>query len=141
MFWLLQALPKLFLVESGKEASLLSDSGRFRHPRQIEPIVMDDVRALILHAAVHDDIKWFPRWCRLVRPGKARHCVFTVVEGMGVDSYRLLKGLKQFMDSWADLQVEVMTPMKYGSSALDDLCRDMISKTAKKRMLECENSF
>jgi hypothetical protein len=110
-----------------------------RHPRKIEPIIMDDVRALVIHAAVHTTRNWYPRWVRLHRPGKSPHSVYVMVDGIDADAYRFCKDMKKFMDAWADVQVEVMTPMKYGSTALDDLCRDKISNAAKKILIRCKN--
>lgn len=134
----LTTIPRIKVINAGEFASLsaeISDEDRI-------PIFLIDIQNLLLYSMLGNHSPYVPeRWCKLEKHSKISHTVVFVIEGLSVDHYLQNKPVLEHLSSTLDHKLEIITPISYGGSIVDELIAVPLSGTQKKNLIKTFGSL
>lgn len=129
----LSVIPRIKVINAGEFASLsaeISDEDRI-------PIFLLDIQNLLLYSMLGNHSPYIPeRWCKLEKYSKISHTIVFVIEGLSVDHYIQNESIFEHLSSNLEHKLELITPVSYGGSIVDELIAVPLSGTQKKNLIK-----
>lgn len=129
----LLSIPRLRLLSAGENASLTINI----NSQDRIPIFLNDVQHLLMYSMLGHHATYVPdRWCKLDKYNKISHVVVLVVEGLSVGHYLLNESKFQHLKSRSEHSLELITPVAYGGSIVEELAAVPLSGTQRKNLID-----
>ncbi|XP_003705722.1 RNA exonuclease 5 isoform X1 [Megachile rotundata] len=129
----LKSIPRFHLKAVGESASISINA---KSDNRI-PIFLSDVQHLLLYSLHGHHSPYLPtRWCHLEKYNKVSHTVVLVIEGLSIYHFMAYESMFSHITSKLEHRVEVVTPMIYGGSVIEDLAAVPITGVQSDKLIK-----
>ncbi|XP_034189156.1 RNA exonuclease 5 isoform X2 [Osmia lignaria lignaria] len=129
----LKSIPRFHLKAVGENASI---SINVKSEDRI-PIFLSDIQHLLLYSLHGHHSPYLPtRWCHLEKYNRVSHTVALVIEGLSIYHFMAYESMFPSITSNLEHRVEVVTPMIYGGSVVEDLAAVPITGVHCDKLIE-----